>query len=136
MIEFAFVVILLIALVYGIVSLGLSLAAKATITQAAADGARAGIVAPSSTAAATAIAQASQDLSWMGKGACNSANITCTAGIANCSSDSPTGPFYQCLTVKVLYNYALSPLFPPMPGIGILDPSSISSTSSLQMSTN
>src|SRR3984957_10118040 len=43
-VEFAIVVVLLITLIYGIVSVGLSLAAKVTITQAAADGARAGIV--------------------------------------------------------------------------------------------
>ena len=42
MVEFAFVVVLLIALLYGIISYGLILAAQSTITQAAADGARAG----------------------------------------------------------------------------------------------
>ena len=41
MVEFAFVVVLLIALLYGIISYGLILAAQTTITQAAADGARA-----------------------------------------------------------------------------------------------
>ena len=46
MVEFAFVVVLLIALLYGIISYGLVLAAQSTITQAAADGARAGIVLP------------------------------------------------------------------------------------------
>src|ERR1700733_9677296 len=45
MVEFAFVVVLLIALLYGIISYGLILAAQNTITQAAADGARAGIIA-------------------------------------------------------------------------------------------
>ena len=49
MVEFAIVVVLLMTLVYGIVSVGLSLAAKETITQAAADGARAGSVAASSS---------------------------------------------------------------------------------------
>ena len=37
MVEFAFVVVLLIALLYGIITYGLILAAQATITQAAAD---------------------------------------------------------------------------------------------------
>ena len=44
LIEFALVFFLLIALVYGIVFFGLLLSAKVTMTQAAADGARAGIV--------------------------------------------------------------------------------------------
>ncbi len=52
MVEFAIVVVLLMMLVYGIVSVGLSLGAKMTITQAAADGARAGIIATGSTPAA------------------------------------------------------------------------------------
>ena len=68
MVEFAFVVVLLIALLYGIISYGLILAAQSTITQAAADGARAGIVA-SSTAPATAEAQACNDVGWMDKSA-------------------------------------------------------------------
>ena len=46
MVEFAFVVVLLIALLYGIISYGLVLAAQSTITQAAADAARSGIVCP------------------------------------------------------------------------------------------
>ena len=67
MVEFAIVVVLLIALLYGIISYGLILAAQATITQAAADGARAGIVAVASTAVATAEAQAGTDVGWMNK---------------------------------------------------------------------
>ena len=69
MIEFAIVVVLLITLLYGIITYGLILAAQSTVTQAAADASRAGIVA-SSTAVATAEAQAGGDVSWMGKGAC------------------------------------------------------------------
>ncbi len=42
MVEFAFVVVLLIALLYGIVTFGLILAANSTVTQAAADAARGG----------------------------------------------------------------------------------------------
>src|ERR1700727_1092842 len=49
MVEFAFVVVLLIALLYGIISYGLILSAQSTVTQAAADGARAGIVAASTS---------------------------------------------------------------------------------------
>src|SRR3984957_8827796 len=69
MVEFAFVVVLLIALLYGIISYGLILSAQATVTQAAADGARAGLVS-TTTAQATAEAQAANDLSWMDKGQC------------------------------------------------------------------
>ena len=74
MVEFAFVVVLLIMLLYGIISYGLILAAQSTITQAAADGARAGIIA-SSSAITTSQTQAGNDLGWMGKGACGTAFV-------------------------------------------------------------
>src|SRR5580704_4375505 len=70
MVEFAFVVVLLVMLTYGLI-----LAAQATVTQAAADGARAGIVANSTTATCSqstvaavcaADAQAGSDVGWMG----------------------------------------------------------------------
>ncbi len=72
MVEFAFVVVLLIALLYGIISYGMILSAQSTVTQAAADGARAGIVAASTTLGpqGTAEGQAANDLSWMDKGQC------------------------------------------------------------------
>ena len=66
LIEFAIVVVLLITLLYGIVTYGLILSAQATITQAAADAARSGIV-TASTAVATAEAQACTDVGWMNK---------------------------------------------------------------------
>ncbi len=131
MVEFAFVVVLLVALLYGIVSYGLILSAQSTVTQAAADGARAGIVA-SSTAVTTAEAQAGNDIGWMNKGPCGTSGttITCTASEAPCPSNASN----QCLTVTVSYNYNSSPLFPLLPGMGIVTPSTISSTDVLQLS--
>ena len=131
LVEFAFVVVLLVALLYGIVSYGLILSAQSTVTQAAADGARAGIVA-SSTAVATAEAQAGTDLGWMSKGTCGTSGttITCVASEAPCASNASN----QCLTVTVNYNYASSPLFPLLPGMGVITPSTISSTDVLQIS--
>lgn len=142
MVEFAFVVVLLIALLYGIVSYGLILSAQSTVTQAAADGARAGIVA-SATAKATAEAQAANDLSWMDQGQCyqpdaspvpvgtTASTLSCVATTGNC----PSNPSNQCLTVTVTYKYGQSPLFPELPGMGVITPSTISSTDVLQMST-
>ena len=138
MVEFAFVVVLLIALLYGIISYGLILAAQSTVTQAAADGARAGIVA-TSTALSTAELQAGYDVGWMNKGACyepdvpagsSTAAISCTAVEENC----PSNHNVQCLQVTVSYNYASNPLFPELPGFGVITPSTISSTDVLQMS--
>ncbi len=143
MVEFALVVVLLIALLYGIISYGLILAAQSTITQAAADGARAGIVAstpggstgPPCTTSACVVGegQAATDLGWMGKGTCGTASttITCVATEAACPSNANN----QCLTIKVTYNYNSSPLFPELPGMGVITPSTISSSNTLQISS-
>jgi Flp pilus assembly protein TadG len=134
LVEFAIVVVLLVTLVYGIVSLGLTLAAKVTLTQAASDGARAGIV-MSTTALqeSTSQTQASNDLGWMGKGTCGTSGttITCVSTEAPCTGNTTQ----TCLTVTVTYNYSSSPLFPPLPGLGVIVPSTISSSSTLQLTT-
>ena len=113
MVEFAFVVVLLIALLYGIISYGLILAAQNTITQAAADGARAGIVAsstggstgpPCTTSACTVSeSQAGSDVGWLGKGTCGTSatTITCVSTEVPC----PSNPNNECLTVAVSYDY-------------------------------
>jgi Flp pilus assembly protein TadG len=139
MVEFAFVVVLLIALLYGIISYGLILSAQSTVTQAAADAARAGIVSTSS-ALSTAETQAGNDIGWMGKGTCYEPDVpagtagaatSCVATQAPCASNTSN----ECLTVTVTYNYAQSPLFPELPGMGVITPSTLSSTDVLQMST-
>jgi len=142
MVEFAFVVVLLIALLYGIISYGLILSAQSTVTQAAADGARAGIIA-SATAQATAEAQAGNDLGWMGQGQCwepDETPLVGTSGSALTCVAQPPAPCAsnhsnECLTVTVTYKYSQSPLFPELPGMGIITPSTLSSTDVLQMST-
>jgi Flp pilus assembly protein TadG len=139
MVEFAFVVVLLIMLLYGIVSYGLILSAQSTVTQAAADGARAGIVATTSVAGSAEQA-AGDDVTWMGKGQCyepdatptgsSTAAISCVAVPEACPSNINN----QCLKVTVSYSYASDPLFPILPGLNIITPSTISSTDVLQVS--
>jgi Flp pilus assembly protein TadG len=153
LLEFALVVVLLITLLYGIISYGVILAAQSTVTQAAADGARAGIVQGTgttpvgsqqvSTAGYAAVQQASTDLGWMNKGTCyqtvngtpvggSSGNaISCAATTGACASNAVN----TCLTLTVSYNYASAPLFPELPGLSVITPSTISSTNVLQLST-
>ena len=110
MVEFAFVVVLLIALLYGIITYGLILAAQATVTQAAADGYPLGHhLVP--TAVATAQAQAGTDVGWMNKGTCGTSGttITCVASVIPCPSNANN----NCLKVTVTYNYARGT---PIPG--------------------
>ena len=87
MVEFAFVVVLLMALLYGIVSYGLILSAQSTVTQAAADGGRGRHRSRHRRVVhrvATAEAEAGNDIGWMNKGACatSGTTITCNASEA------------------------------------------------------
>jgi Flp pilus assembly protein TadG len=135
LVEFALVVVVLVALVYGIVFYGLVLGAKVTMTQASADGARAGIVFSSPASAIShAEAQASNDVAWMGKGACSPTGtvITCVATESPCVANISN----TCLTVTVTYNnYATHPLIPEAPGLGVITPNNIVSTSTDQITT-
>jgi Flp pilus assembly protein TadG len=149
MIEFAFIVVFLIGLLYGLVTIGLSLATKETITQSAADAARAGIVLSSPLAAETeAQTEALHDIGWIkGSLTCASSTVSCaessTATCANsvtvcvnsyeafCDSSDTT----ECLTVVVTYNYSNAPLIPNVPGLDVLVPSTLSSTATLQVSS-
>jgi Flp pilus assembly protein TadG len=132
LIEFAVVVVLLITILYGIITYGLILAAQSTITSAAADAARSGLVATTTAAAVTAAeGQAGTDVGWLNKGTCGTASttITCVATPEQC----PSNTAIECLKVTVTYNYSSSPLFPELPGLGLITPSTISSTNVVQM---
>jgi Flp pilus assembly protein TadG len=152
LLEFALVVVLLISLLYGIITYGVILAAQATVTQAAADAARAGIVQGTGTqtiggqqvsnAGYAAVTQAATDLGWMNKGACteivNGTTVSTGAGAITCNASTeacPSNATNTCLSVTVSYNYSSNPLFPELPGLGLITPSTISSTNVLQLST-
>jgi Flp pilus assembly protein TadG len=153
MIEFAIVVVLLITLVYGIVMYGVILAAKVSITQATADGARAGIVqATTSSAESTAVDQTADDLGWLGLGSCTSGTkMSCLTNGTTCPATYQSNGVYMCissteaacasnaantcLTVALTYYYANDPLFPEMPGLNLVSPTTLTSTSTLQVST-
>jgi Flp pilus assembly protein TadG len=144
LIEFAIVVVLLITLLYGIITFGLILAAQATVTQAAADAARAGIITSTSSAPTVAEAQACADVGWMDKTcvAPNSGSVTtCPSPTSSaitasaCEEPCPSNTANTCLKVTVTYNYTSDPLFPELPGLGVITPSTISSTNVLEFST-
>jgi Flp pilus assembly protein TadG len=136
LVEFAFVVVLLITILYGIITFGMILAAQSTLTQAAADAARAGLVAGSTGSVSEAQKQAASDISWMDKGTCSTtasstAVMQCLASPIPC----PSNVSAQCLSVTIIYNYAKSPLFPELPGLGLITPSTITSTNVIQLGT-
>jgi Flp pilus assembly protein TadG len=152
LLEFGLVVVLLITLLYGIITYGVILAAQTTVTQATVDAGRAGIVAGTGTtscngitvsaAGCAAVQQAATDLGWMNKGACteivNGTTIVTGAGAITCSAATescPSGAANTCLSTTISYNYSSSPLFPELPGLAVITPSTLSSTNVLQLSS-
>jgi len=122
LLEFAIVAPLLVLLLYGIVAFGFVMAVKHSVTQAAADGARAAVpVAQTGTAPTqAALAQADNAIHWLGQ--CNAGGITCTTTVAQCPNE-PQG--WNCLTMNVSYDYRDHPVIPSLPGLGLVLPSTI-----------
>jgi Flp pilus assembly protein TadG len=135
LVEFAFVAILLFMLVFGIITYGYMMSFRQAVTQAAAEGARAGAVAPSgssSTAALNAVNQALAGyggLDCTGGGPCtpcNAVGMTCTiTGPLPCTSDVT----HSCITVTVEYAYRANPLLPAPPFLNMLFAESLEFTS-------
>lgn len=145
--------VLLSTFLYGIVGFGVLLSAKQTITQAAADGARAAVSAPQTPDEATnpdspvrtvARSQAANAASWLhtpagvpagglscpeAGGATAAQPLTCTTSVAPCTGNVTQ----QCLTLTVSYAYAAKPVIPSLPIVGNLMPQQLTSTSTIQL---
>ena len=127
MVEFALVVGLFVFIMYGLISFGMILATKQRITNAAAEGARAAV---GQTSSASAISAATARVVAALGTAGNTYTIGPGAGaptVAACGS-------YQCITVTITYDLAGHPVVPAAPGLGLVTPSSITSTAVVQYS--
>lgn len=130
------VAVLLVLLVLGIISYGLLLSFKQDMTRAAAEGARAGAVAPT---AATALAEAQDGTAEAVEGfdkECNSGDgLTCNVNLHPCNTpvprNTPDGSMTtgDCVTVELIYDYAGHPLLPDIPLLSGLLPETIRDTS-------
>ena len=120
-VEFALVVGLFVFILYGLISFGMILATKQRITNAAAEGARAAV---GQTNAAAAVTAATNRVAAAGLPA---GAYTPTYSTGPCGSN-------QCITVTITYNRASSPVVPPAPGLGLVTPSTISSSAVVQYS--
>lgn len=121
-VEMAAVGILLVFLLFGIVSFGFLMSFRQNMTQAAAEGARAGAVAQGSqTDAARDAAQ--QALGEFGKNC--SGGMTCATTVIPC----PQATGRQCIQVILTYDYANNPLLPDIPLVSVFFPSSIQTKS-------
>jgi Flp pilus assembly protein TadG len=140
MLEFALVLPLLLLVVYGIVSFGLVLNLKQTMTQAAEEGARAAVGVPAdctlgasgctepsqayATATSQAASTASAALSYLGSRAPSP-----TASVGPCPSPGSG----TCITVTVTYPYGSEPLIPILPVFSSFVPSTLTSRSIVRL---
>jgi len=122
-------------LLFGIVVYGYLMSFRQNMTQAAAEGARAGAVAPPDATPDThdfAISQAmdatNQALGSFGEG-CGNGRSTCSVTVAPCPSPSAA----QCVTVTVSYDYQHHPLMPNVPLVSGFIPGTFTSTFTAQV---
>ena len=133
-VEFALVVPIFLALLFGIISYGMMLSVRQGISQATAEGARVYAVSPGGAPGATiqtnALTAVNDTISSYG--------VSCTSGgalvkggasVGTCTIPSTTttcsGGEGQCATVKIVYNYRANPMVPSFPGLGVTLPDTI-----------
>ena len=129
-VEFAIASVLLLVLLFGIIEFGYVLSFKQGLTQAAAEGARVGAVGSDSTAIAAAVNKA-----------VGAFNQTCNTGGLSCKNDAGVWPptptacgTYTCITIEVSYDWKNHPLLPKFPGLGLILPDTLKSTSVARVS--
>ena len=128
LVEFSIASVLLLMMLFGIISYGYVLSFKQGLTQAAAEGARAGAV--------------GNDVSAAVARAVGAFNKTCNTGGLTCKSDTAAWPpvaytcgtGHTCITVTVSYDWKNYPLMPKFPGLSLLLPDTLKSTSVTQVS--
>ena len=147
LVEFAFVAVLLCMLVFGIISFGVVLSFKQTVTQAANEAARDAAVIEDNASTTTvderraAAESAISSFEAWGRN-CSSAHMTCLIDIHDCASppdDNPSTPAVQtaavpdCITVRLTYDYDAAPITPDVPIIARFMPNTIVSTATAQL---
>lgn len=136
--EFSLVVVLFVALLYGLIAFGMAFALKQSMTGAVAEAARAAVGAAEGQEADEAYAEAEDRLDWLGSDRCcervgdpaslpKHMDITVTDGIV-CGSA-------QCIEVKASYDYESSPLVPilRLPGFSFLFPDEINTEATVRL---
>ncbi len=138
LVELAFVSVLLLTLVFGIISFGLILSFKQDMTRAAAEGARAGAVAlpvgaqtfedAATTKAEAAVREAVLEFGGsFSTAGCDRAGMSgCdTVVVAACDEE----PLVDCVTVQLAYDYDAEPLFGDVPLLSAFLPDIVEATS-------
>lgn len=123
---------IVLPLVFGTIGYAYMLSFRQTVSQSAAEGARAAAVAPATgdRAAAATNAVSQSMATGVGGMTCSGGQLvkggtavsgsTCTASVASCASTAG-----QCVTVTVAYPYRDKSLLPSIPGLGFTLPSRV-----------
>lgn len=127
---------LVLPLVFGIIGYAYMLSFRQTVSQSAAEGARAAAVAPIGTAESDRVSAAYKAIdasmsTGVGGLKCGEDHLTCEAVIvANCGDGSAN----NCMKVTVAYPYRDHSLMPSIPGLGFVLPSEVSYSAMAQVS--
>lgn len=123
-VEMTIVGIILIFLLLGIIAYGFLMGFKQNMVQAAAEGARRGAVASSSTAATAGLQGAQDAVSAFGQ-TCNSNGMSCSSTVADCTNKTTS----KCVTVRIEFDYENHPILPSLPFMEGLLPNTLSAQS-------
>lgn len=140
-VEFALVLPLLVLLLFGIISYGVMLSFRQSLSQAAAEGARAAAVTfVEGHKQAEAYASLSEALDSFG--------VTCATGVlkkgaatvGSCAVTMPgactpaAAAGVNCVKVTLVYNYRDHPIVPSFPGVGYVVPSQLTYSAQARVS--
>ncbi len=125
-VEFAIASVVLLVLLFGIITYGYALSFKQSLTQAAAEGARAGAV----SGEAAALPQVANAVRAFNQ-TCGVGGLACSTSTAAADTGCTAG---ACIRVRVTYNWKDYPLLPRFPGLGFLLPDTLTSTSITRLS--
>lgn len=132
MVEFALVGLLFVLLLTALISFGLILSFKQNLTQAAAEGARAGATAASGDVVTEAQSATNNAVSAFDQ-QCGVDGLTCTWVVEDCGeavADGIDDPAVDnCISVQLTYDYDNFPILPKFPILSSMYPSSLSSSS-------
>ncbi len=128
LVEFSLVVVMLCVLLYGIVAFGMAMALRQSMGQATGEAVRAAIVFPGTNAEKIAEAEAIALDTTDGLGRPGFSDID--AAIAGCTTGGG-----ECVTVTYLYRYGDpgAAIIPPLPGLGLLLPDTLTATATGQI---
>lgn len=138
LVEFSLVVVLFVALLYGLIAYGMAFALKESATNAASEAARSAVGLTGAAAQEQAYQTAEDRLGWLKDRCCDrTTDGTASDAPMKLTVDPPTSCSTggDCITVETEYAYEENPLVPilRLPGFTYLFPEKITSKATVQV---